>query len=233
MALVDCNTYGFNIMSVFRHGSEAMAFENHKMAVPDIKWLGIHPAVLKSQIHCNRGLENGVYQFKNPWRIEEYDSSVGYIVLKNSLGGRSSVMNSRKSSIFICLLCKILKFMGLRATFVETTKYTPKMHKSMVYKTVGSGCFHKRCTNTLQLTSGWPLEVMIIHEYRGVDMNAIDIRNCRSLLDMPWVKDVAGFKKKLEIMLDTRKTFEIKHFFENHEFLKNYLGSKLAEKEWI
>ncbi|GKB02630.1 meiotic recombination protein SPO11-1 isoform X2 [Tanacetum coccineum] len=35
--LVDCNPSGFIIMSAYRHGAETRAFENHRMAVPDLK----------------------------------------------------------------------------------------------------------------------------------------------------------------------------------------------------
>ncbi|GJQ89455.1 hypothetical protein Tco_0000594 [Tanacetum coccineum] len=42
-ALVDCNPSVFIIMSAYRHGAETRAFENHRMAVPDLKSIGLHP----------------------------------------------------------------------------------------------------------------------------------------------------------------------------------------------
>ncbi|GKB67651.1 hypothetical protein Tco_0929063, partial [Tanacetum coccineum] len=42
-ALVDCNPSVFIIMSAYRHGAEMRAFENHRMAIPDLKWIGLHP----------------------------------------------------------------------------------------------------------------------------------------------------------------------------------------------
>ncbi|GJR00230.1 DNA topoisomerase 6 subunit A [Tanacetum coccineum] len=44
LALVDCNPDGFNIMSVYKHGTKTRkAFGNVSMVVNDITWIGVHP----------------------------------------------------------------------------------------------------------------------------------------------------------------------------------------------
>ncbi|XP_025109277.1 meiotic recombination protein SPO11-like isoform X2 [Pomacea canaliculata] len=42
-ALMDADPHGIAIMLVYKYGSKAQAFENHHLAVPAIKWLGILP----------------------------------------------------------------------------------------------------------------------------------------------------------------------------------------------
>ncbi|GJQ89420.1 meiotic recombination protein SPO11 isoform X1 [Tanacetum coccineum] len=54
--LVDCNPSGFIIMSAYRHGAETRAFENHRMAVPDLKWIGLHPTEVEKYNISNYGV---------------------------------------------------------------------------------------------------------------------------------------------------------------------------------
>ncbi|EEC15954.1 topoisomerase 6 subunit A, putative [Ixodes scapularis] len=43
-ALVDADPYGIEILCVYAYGSLAMANETDSMAVPRIRWLGVHPS---------------------------------------------------------------------------------------------------------------------------------------------------------------------------------------------
>lgn len=40
-ALTDCDPHGLSILSTYAHGSASLPHENAKLAVPDMKWLGV------------------------------------------------------------------------------------------------------------------------------------------------------------------------------------------------
>ncbi|KAJ9541869.1 hypothetical protein OSB04_028375 [Centaurea solstitialis] len=42
--LVDCDPYGFDILTTYRFGSMQMAYETKTMRVPEIQWLGVFPS---------------------------------------------------------------------------------------------------------------------------------------------------------------------------------------------
>ncbi|XP_062081261.1 meiotic recombination protein SPO11-1-like [Humulus lupulus] len=42
--LVDCDPYGFDILSTYRFGSMQMAYDAKNLRVPEIKWLGVFPS---------------------------------------------------------------------------------------------------------------------------------------------------------------------------------------------
>ncbi|ESO00224.1 hypothetical protein HELRODRAFT_83227 [Helobdella robusta] len=42
--LVDADPHGIEILSTYKYGSKSLCRENHKLAVPNIKWLGILPS---------------------------------------------------------------------------------------------------------------------------------------------------------------------------------------------
>ena len=46
LALVDSDSYGVNILSVYMHGSQNMAYDSSNLTTPDIKWLGVRPSDL-------------------------------------------------------------------------------------------------------------------------------------------------------------------------------------------
>lgn len=46
VALVDCDPYGLDILSVFRYGSKAMQHESDSLATRRIKWLGLRTSEL-------------------------------------------------------------------------------------------------------------------------------------------------------------------------------------------
>ncbi|XP_052258155.1 meiotic recombination protein SPO11-like isoform X2 [Dreissena polymorpha] len=48
MALVDADPHGVEIMTVYKFGSRALAFETCYMAVPSLKWLGLLPSDIES-----------------------------------------------------------------------------------------------------------------------------------------------------------------------------------------
>lgn len=41
MALVDSDSYGLDILSVYKYGSRSLRHENEKLAAGRIEWLGI------------------------------------------------------------------------------------------------------------------------------------------------------------------------------------------------
>lgn len=41
MALVDCDPYGIDIMSVYKYGSQSLSHENDSLAAGRVKWLGV------------------------------------------------------------------------------------------------------------------------------------------------------------------------------------------------
>lgn len=47
LGLFDCNPYGIHILTVYMFGSKNMAGRNLRLAVPDIKWLGLFPSDLE------------------------------------------------------------------------------------------------------------------------------------------------------------------------------------------
>ncbi|PON33376.1 Meiotic recombination, Spo [Parasponia andersonii] len=48
--LVDCDPYGFDILSTYRFGSMQMAYDAKFLRVPEIKWLGVFPS--DSEKYC-------------------------------------------------------------------------------------------------------------------------------------------------------------------------------------
>ena len=46
-AVVDADPYGIEIMCVYRYGSLSMAWSAETTAVPELKWLGLHPSDLQ------------------------------------------------------------------------------------------------------------------------------------------------------------------------------------------
>lgn len=47
LGLFDCNPYGIHILTVYMFGSKNMAGRNLRLAVPNIKWLGLFPSDLE------------------------------------------------------------------------------------------------------------------------------------------------------------------------------------------
>lgn len=45
-ALIDSDSYGVNILSVYMHGSQTMAYDSSNLTTPDVKWLGVRPSDL-------------------------------------------------------------------------------------------------------------------------------------------------------------------------------------------
>jgi meiotic recombination protein SPO11 len=41
LALVDCDAYGLDILSVYKHGSQALRHENDRLATPRVRWIGL------------------------------------------------------------------------------------------------------------------------------------------------------------------------------------------------
>ncbi|GJU60425.1 DNA topoisomerase 6 subunit A [Tanacetum coccineum] len=68
-ALVDCNPSVFIIMSAYRHGAETRAFENHRMAVPDLKWIGLHPTEVEKYNISNYGVPLTIQDVYNCKRL--------------------------------------------------------------------------------------------------------------------------------------------------------------------
>lgn len=45
-ALIDSDSYGVNILSVYMHGSQNMAYDSSNLTTKDVKWLGVRPSDL-------------------------------------------------------------------------------------------------------------------------------------------------------------------------------------------
>ena len=59
---MDGNRHGILIKSMYKHGAMKKAFDNERMAIPDLKWIGIHPddevpkvQGLKKEINFSKG----------------------------------------------------------------------------------------------------------------------------------------------------------------------------------
>lgn len=63
-AIVDHDPHGFNILSVYKFGSIALAHENHRLVVHEIKLLGIKNVDLNSLLNenseANAAIDNGI-----------------------------------------------------------------------------------------------------------------------------------------------------------------------------
>ncbi|QSL64903.1 hypothetical protein MERGE_002207 [Pneumocystis wakefieldiae] len=59
LCLVDYDPYGINILATYKFGSYAEAHNSHLMAIPSIKWIGVH----SSDFHKNQ--ENGYIPMNN------------------------------------------------------------------------------------------------------------------------------------------------------------------------
>ncbi|GIY49431.1 meiotic recombination protein SPO11 [Caerostris extrusa] len=44
LGLMDADPYGIEILSVYKYGSMAMSFDVEKLAVPEMRWLGLLPS---------------------------------------------------------------------------------------------------------------------------------------------------------------------------------------------
>ena len=85
LALVDSDSYGVNILSVYMHGSQNMAYDSSNLTTPDIKWLGVRPSDLdrlqipeqcrlpmtdKDLAHCRSLLNESWLLSKPEWKKE-------------------------------------------------------------------------------------------------------------------------------------------------------------------
>ena len=85
LALVDSDSYGVNILSVYMHGSQNMAYDSSNLTTPDIKWLGVRPSDLdrlqipeqcrlpmtdKDISHCKSLLKESWLLSKPEWKKE-------------------------------------------------------------------------------------------------------------------------------------------------------------------
>ncbi|GBO34222.1 Meiotic recombination protein SPO11, partial [Araneus ventricosus] len=51
LGLMDADPYGIEILSIYKYGSMAMSFDVEKLAMPELRWLGLLPSDIQRYLN--------------------------------------------------------------------------------------------------------------------------------------------------------------------------------------